>query len=153
MPGNKLLVSITPLLLRCTYRLQQRAASVCVAGCGGATRPVAGGSDWGCWDCAAASRTGCPNGLAVRDDKQSHTADNTKIQTHEHKHVTKDTRRRTRTQRCGEDGRDRKTGRQDRQKIREGGRQERSQTRHEKFSPRGESEKQRELWEKQKVCP
>lgn len=85
MPGNKLLVSITLLLLWCTYRLQQRAASVCVAGCGGATRPVAGGSDWGCWDCAAASRTGCPNGLAVRDDRQSHTAEhkdsNTRTQT------------------------------------------------------------------------
>lgn len=49
----------------CTYRLQRWAASVHVAGCGGATCPGAGGSDWGCWDCAAASRTGCPNGLAV----------------------------------------------------------------------------------------
>lgn len=49
----------------CTYQLQRWAASVHVAGCGGATCPGAGGSDWGCWDCAAASRTGCPNGLAV----------------------------------------------------------------------------------------
>lgn len=49
----------------CTYRLQRWAASVHVAGCGGATCPGARGSDWGCWDCAAASRTGCPNGLAV----------------------------------------------------------------------------------------
>lgn len=53
----------------CTYRLQRRAAGVHVAGCGGATRPGAGGSDWGCWDCAAASRTGCPNGLAVGTTK------------------------------------------------------------------------------------
>lgn len=49
----------------CTYRLQRWAASVHVAGCGGVTCPGARGSDWGCWDCAAASRTGCPNGLAV----------------------------------------------------------------------------------------
>lgn len=45
------------------------------------------------------------------------------------------------------------TGRQDRQKAREGGRaeerQERSETRHETFSPGGKSEKQKALWEKQ----
>lgn len=48
----------------CTYRLQQRrAASVHVAG-----RVGAGGSD-----CAAASRTGCPNGLAVGDETHART--------------------------------------------------------------------------------
>lgn len=46
-----------------------------VAGCVGATRPGVGESDWGCWDCAAASRMGCPNGLAigVGAGRQSHT--------------------------------------------------------------------------------
>lgn len=27
--------------------------------------PGEGGSDWDCWNCAAASRMGCPHGLAV----------------------------------------------------------------------------------------
>lgn len=32
--------------------------------------PGEGGSDWDCWSCAAASRMGCPHGLAVaRTDK------------------------------------------------------------------------------------
>lgn len=98
----------------CTYRLQRWAASVRVVGCGGATRPEVGESDWGCWDCAAASRTGCPNGLAVGGRQTATRSRNTKIQTHK-KHTTKNTKRRTRTERCGKGGRGRKT----RQKARE----------------------------------
>lgn len=56
-----------------------------VAECGGGKRPWGGDSDWGCWDCAAASRTGSPNGLAV---KQPH-APSTKIQTHTKKTRTR----------------------------------------------------------------
>lgn len=78
------------LVMCCTYRLQRRAASVRVAGCGGATRPAVGGSDWGCWDCAAASRMGCPSGLAVGGDTQPHTAEhgdsNTQTQTCNKRH-------------------------------------------------------------------
>ena len=31
-------------------------------------RPGVGGSDWDCWNCAAASRRGCPAGLAGHAD-------------------------------------------------------------------------------------
>lgn len=41
---------------------------MCVAGCVGAMRPGVGGSDWDCWNCAAASRRGCPDGLAGHAD-------------------------------------------------------------------------------------
>lgn len=78
----------------CTYRLQRWAASVHVAGCGGATCPGAGGSDWGCWDCAAASRTGCPNGLAVgttQKRRREHTTNEKekKTATHHNRDVRK----------------------------------------------------------------
>lgn len=78
----------------CTYRLQRWAASVHVAGCGGATCPGAGESDWGCWDCAAASRTGCPNGLAVgttQKRRREHTTNEKekKTATHHNRDVRK----------------------------------------------------------------
>lgn len=124
-----------------------------VAGCGGATRPAVGESDWGCWDCAAASRTGCPDGLAVRDDTQPHAAEHGDSNTHTHTHVTKDTKATHQDREMW----GRWTRREDRtdKKAREGGRvegrQERSESRHKKFSPRGKSKKQRGLWERQRV--
>lgn len=117
----------------CTYRLQRRAASVRVAGCGGATRPGAGGSDWGCWDCAAASRTGCPNGLAGRDDTKPHT------HTHEdpntHTYITR--RRSDAPGQRGEGEEMDETGRQDETKTKRGKRRKtgRSQSQDTRSSP------------------
>lgn len=62
----------------CTYQ----TASVCVAGCIGATPPNVGGSYWGCWDCAAASRRDCPHGLASHTHSCIHTQPHTHIRAH-----------------------------------------------------------------------
>lgn len=130
----------------CTYRLQRWAASVRVARCGGATRPGAGESNWGCWDCAAASRTGCPSDLVGRGDTQPHTPEH-----EDQTHTThdKDTKRRTRTERWW--GGERWTRRDRRETGEEGraeGRQEKSESTQKKFC-----EKQRGLWESQRVHP
>lgn len=78
----------------CTYR----AASVCVAGCVGATPPDVGGSYWGCWDCAAASRRDCPHGLALHTHAcvrtHIHTTTHTHTPTHDHNKNRHDGRRR-----------------------------------------------------------
>lgn len=130
---DQLLVPIIRLLLSlllkcCTYRLQRwRAASVHAVGCVGATHPVVGELDWGWWDCAAASRMDCPNGLAVGD--RDATPD---TETPEHETNRNDKGRdESEAEQRDKGG---KTG------VRVGGRQERSG--HKKFSPRG-------LWERE----
>lgn len=111
-----------------------------VAGCGGATGPGAGESDWGRWDCAAASRTGCPSGLAVETTRRRRT-----------KHTGRKTG--TGSHATGQGGvgkTDGTVGRheQKKKKAREGGtvegRQQRSESRHKKFSPVKKKEERNE---------
>lgn len=101
-----------------------------VVGCVGATHPVAGELDWGWWDCAAASRTDCPNGLAVGDGGGA----------------TPDTQRSEHETDRNDKGHDDSEAEQTRGAKqggeRVGGRQQRSG--HKKFSPGG-------LWERQRV--
>lgn len=107
------------------------------------------------------SRTGAAGTVLLPQERAVQTAWRSG-RTHSHTHPnTKDSNTQTYNKRHEATHQDKRDvgkmdeTRQDRQKAREGGRvegtQERSESRHKKFSAKGKSEKQRGLWERQRV--